>query len=327
MASELRGGAASGNFVYAHLFSPASVLWNGSAFEAFDSVDYSSYDIVMTEQGNSGIYVGDFPSAITTQGTYEAIFYTADNGSSSVEGDHIAGSQTIEWDGTAAVTNLATIPGAMSGSDWYDYVIQAFKRTDKEDEVFAATKDIIDEVRMRFVMPEDETEIQTTDLISTLGDYQLELETDFGFLIGQVFVQGSSGQGWALRQIEKQEYDEKYSVFGSAVAVRAVPKEFCIFGGKIYIGPVPDLTSYVYKINYTQDTRAEYDIDSVSIPFTDKYRRPIRAGVLSALYSDVMKNDDQAAKFGTLFENWMRMINRRNDKNRSGTTVTRYQGV
>lgn len=325
MSGELRGGSGSGNTLYANILNASAQRWNGSAFETFNAANYSTYTVTLTEQGNSGIYVGNFPPTITTPARYDVVYYLQDGGSPA-NGDHLAGTQVLDWDGAAVTTTPDVIPGAMSGTTWLAYVLRALKRTDKNTEVFDATKDKIDDIRSRLVMPDDETEIQTTDTITVLGDYQLDLETDFGMLIGQVFVLGTQNQGWALRQIDKQEFDEKYSVFGSGTAVRGIPKEFCIFGGKIYIGPTPDLTTYIYKINYTQDELAEYSASSLSVPFTDRYRQILRWGVLSDVYGDVLKNDDQAAKFGTLYENGLKKIQRRNDRNRSGVLQVRYQG-
>lgn len=325
MSGEIRGGSIPGATLYAQILNSADSRWNGSAFEAYVSANYSTYNILTAEQGNSGIYIASFPTTITTADSYEVVFY-AQQGASPAEGDPIAGSESIEWTGTEITTTPGTVLGTMSGTAWLTYVLRALKRTDKNTEIFDATKDCIDDIRRRLVMPEDETEIQTTDTISTLGDYRINLEEDFGLLVGDVFVRGTDTQGWVLNKITKREFDEKYSIRGTDAGVRSRPKDYCIFAGQIWVGPVPDVVSYVYKINYTQDELSEYSTDSLSIPFTDRYRQILRWGILSGVYGDILKNDDQAAKFGTLFENGLAKIEKRNDRNRTGTIQVRYQG-
>lgn len=326
MAGELRAGAATGFTLYARITNASSSWWNGSSFETYNAANYSNYVITLTEQGSTGIYVGDRPTGIVDVGSYEAVFYLQD-GVSPADGDRIAGTQPFTILAGGATVTSPTIPGALDGADWLEYVLQAFKRTDKNTEIFEATKDVIDDIRTRFVLSDDEKEIQVTDTIATLGEYQLDLETDFGLLIADVYVQISSNYGYPLNKISKREFDEKYSVYGTGSSVRQPPKDYCIYAGKIYIGPVPDSIAYTYKINYGMDTRAAYDSNSSSIPFTNRYRRILRWGVLSYLYSDILKNDDQAAKFGTLFENGLRGIERKDDMNRTGVIQTRYQGI
>lgn len=298
--------------------------WNGTQFEVFTSGNYSLYAVTVTEDGTTGAYGGDFPIGITTQGEYHVVYYDTNQAPGvPTEGDRIIGTQDIVWSGSEVVTTPAVIPGAMDGSDFYDYIIRALKRTDKETEVFDAVKDTIDEIRLRLIFPEDETDGDTTDTITVLGDYRLALEGDFGHLISAVvLIDGNFG--YTLEQITKGEYDRRYTGLGTSASARGRPRAFCLFDGNILVGPVPDKTTYVYKLAYSADDLASYDSDSVSIPFTDKYRELLRWGVLAKVFSDILKNDDQAAKFGTLFESKLKMIERRLDRNRTGVIHTAY---
>lgn len=213
----------------------------------------------------------------------------------------------------------------MTGANFSAYVLRVFKRTNYSTEVYEAITDALRDMKRRFDYDEAKTEKDTTDTISVLGDYRIALEGDFGhFLSAVVLIDGTFG--YTLNKISKKEYDRKYTGFGTSASARGRPKDFCIFGENILLGPVPDQTSYVYKQSYADSDLASYDSDSVSIPFTNKFRETTRWGTLQRLYSDILKNDDQAAKFGTLYENGLRIIERTIDRDRKVTVQTRFRG-
>lgn len=325
MSNELRIGSVSGLTVYAAVLNETSRIWNGSAFEVYSSGNYPNYDVTVTEQGSSGIYVGDFPVAIVDEGHYE-IFYFIQDGGAPAEGDRILGTSSVDWDGDSVTTTGSTIDGAMSGSDWLEYLKRGgFLRTDKDQELLDATKDTIDDIRRRIVTEDFLTETTVTDTITILGDYRIDLESDFGLLASGVTLQDAA-HGKPLEKISKAEFDRKYTSFGTAASVRGIPREYCISGGQIQIGPIPNSTSYVYIINYSIDDHATITESTVSVPYTDKYREIMKHGVYSRVYSD-MKLDDQAAKYGTLYENAFLKWEKREDRNRAAVRQTRYQGV
>lgn len=107
MSGELKTVSNPGLTVYAHVLSPAGLRWNGSDFEAYTAVDLSDYGISVSEQGSSGVYVGDFPSGITTAAAYEIIFFSQQGGSAA-EGDPIVGTGDVEWSGTAEVSPVVS---------------------------------------------------------------------------------------------------------------------------------------------------------------------------------------------------------------------------
>lgn len=325
MASELRAGSLPASTIYAHIYNRISRVWNGTSFVVYGVGSYSSYVITMTELGGSGVYVGDFPAGITDAGTYE-IFYYLQDGGSPVEGDRIIATGTIAWDGTTIVDDQDDIPGAMTGAEWLEYVIRAFKRTDKDTEIFDATKDCIDEMRRRLDFPEDESYTTVTDTIVSLGDYVMALESDFGKLVSVVFQESDGTSGESLEQITRAQYDREFSPFGTGASSRGRPKKFCVFNNSILIGPVPDSVSYTYKLSYYTDDRETIDTDTESVPFTQKYRETLRRGVCARLFAEIVKDDTQAAKFGGLFDNDLRYIERRDDRNRAGSIQTKYQG-
>jgi len=324
VANELRAASQSGATVYGTIFGPTSLIWNGTTFEIYSSSNRAAYVRTMTELGSSGVYVGDFPVAITTPGRYETIYYIT--GGVPAEGDAIVGTQSLNWDGTAVEVEETISTGFMDGSDWLTYVIRAFKRTDKTAEVFDATKDTIDDIRRRLKMPEDEVQVDIADQITVLGEYQMDLETDFGHLVGPIMVQ-EGNDGWDLAETSKTSWDIRYLANVTDQAARGRPVEFVIYGGKVFVGPVPDKLTYVYKMSYTRDPRATITAATAAVPFTNKHREVMRWGVLQRLYSDIVKNDDQAVKCGLLYENGLKWIEKRDDRNRGGAFATIFRGV
>lgn len=325
MSGELIAAGPPGLTLRARIINSTAHTWNGSAFVVYSSGDMASYAVVMTEQGSSGVYVGDFPIGITSAGHYQYFCHSL-QGVSLAEFDPIIATGSLDWDGSVIVETSVSVPGTLSGSDWLDYVIQVLKRTDKNTEIFESTKDIITDMRRRILFPAQEAQTDITDTISALGDYRMDVESDFATLIDDV-VLIDGNDGGPLNKIGKRRYDILYTGFGTGASARGRPRDFCLFGNQVLIGPVPDSLSYVYKINYSTDDLADYDADTVSIPFTDKYRLTLRRGVLAILFAEILKNDEQGAKFGSLYESDLKQIERQLDRNRRSTLQVRYRGV
>ena len=296
MAREIRGTSPSGT-LYARLMNPSGLWWNGSSFEAYSAANYTNYDIAMTEQGNSGVYVADFPSAITTAGSYEYFVHRL-SGGYPAEGDPVINTGKIDWTGSVSVSSVT---GAMTGSEFRDYVLRkGFKRTDKDTELYEATTDAIQEMRRRFKFDEAAVESTTTDTISTLGDFKLTLESDFGLLHGVVMEDGTNAH--TLTQASKSKFDELYPDI-NVTNDRGYPKHFCVYAGQIYIGPIPDRTSYVYRKSYSR--RAGTITSSTSgVPFTIHYRDILAQLTMALLYEGLEEMDKASyhkARFEELF--------------------------
>ncbi len=311
---------SSGNAIDALIFNSAGLVWNGTTFEAYADGTYINYVQAATEYGTSGIYVAPFPAALTSGGPF-TIYWKA----RAVAGSPNPTNDTVVGTGTYFITGEdGSIPGYMNGNDWLTYLRRAFVRTDKDQQLLDATKDTIDDVRRRMQTEDYEHEQTISDSIISLGDYQMDLERRFGVLVSRIVLMDSS-LGKPLNKISKAQYDLLYRRYGTDQTVRGVPRDFCIFGGQVLVGPVPDKTTYIYKISFSIDDHAEITTDSIAVPYTDKYREIMKFGVLSKVYSD-LKNDDQAAKYGTLFEDGIKKWERREDRNRNGVRATRYRG-
>jgi hypothetical protein len=294
MANEIRAIANPGSTVYARVMNSVGQWWNGSTFEAYAAANWSTYRVALTEQGSSGVFTANFPSGITAGGTYE--YYThLQSGGSAAEGDQAIGTGTVDWTGTAAVTAGA---GSMTGSDFYAYVLRkGFKRTDKSTELYEAITDAIQIMRRRYNFSEAETEATSTDTISVLGDFKLAIESLLGFLIGIVVEDGTDAS--PLEKVSKQEFDRLYPDI-NVTSNKGYPKHYCIFGDQVYIGPIPDSTSYVYRLAYSR--RAGAIVSSTSgVPFTNFYR-DVLADLVQALAYDGLEEYDKADRHFQRFE-------------------------
>lgn len=313
MAKEIVATSPAGT-VYSRVRGPAKTWWNGTTFEAYTAANYSNYDIAMTEEGDSGVYTADFPSAITAGGTYEYYIHRQ-LGASPAEGDPVINTGKVDWTGTASVSSPT---GAMTGSDFYDYVLRrGFKRTDKSAEIFEAITDLIQEMRRRFSFDEAETEATTTDTISTLGDFKLAIESDMGMLLGVILEDSDSGV--PIERVNKATFDRLYPSI-NVETDRGYPRHFCVFAGQIYIGPMPDSVSYSYRLSYSK--RAGTITSSTSgVPFTNLYRDVLADGVLSRAWED-MEEFDKATYYRDRFELGFITATRRERINAGDTCFT-----
>lgn len=307
MSNELRGATSVGETCYALILNSAGKFWDGSSFETFDASSYADYDFPVTEKGSTGIYLGDFPTAITSSGTYE-YFIKRQQGSSPAEDDPICNSGKVDWTGSSAIVGGS---GSMLGSDWYAYVLRGgFKRTDKETEVYEETTDAIQEMRRRFMFDEAESETTTTDTIATLGDYKINVQSDFGLLLGILVEDGQDGT--PLIQVSKHEFDNLYPDI-NVTSDRGYPKHFTIYAGSIQIGPIPDQVSYSYRCAYSQRA-GTVTSTTVGVPFTRDYRDILRDNVSARLYK-LMDEFDKSGQLRQSFEDGFLHATRRERTN------------
>jgi hypothetical protein len=103
MANELHAHATSGLTLYAVLLNSVGQVWNGSAFEAYNGANWTSYDIALTEAG-AGIYLATMPTVALGAYTY-AVYERA--GASPATTDTLRGTGSILWDGDSEVLPVA----------------------------------------------------------------------------------------------------------------------------------------------------------------------------------------------------------------------------
>lgn len=215
----------------------------------------------------------------------------------------------------------------MIGSDFLTYVKRKFKRTDKDTEIYQATTDIIADIRLRLKSDEYKEEAYIVG-ITSLGDYRISLPSDFGHLIGSVTVIDVTNDEplGVLTKISKQRYDELYQDRLLVDPVDGIPKHFCIYAEQIYLGPVPDSVDYKYQLNYTTEDYTEVDASTALVPFSDKYRNILRAGVLAELH-DGLENFEESAYWRQMYLDGVSKIEKSELDNTTAHDNMQYNGI
>lgn len=217
----------------------------------------------------------------------------------------------------------------MTGQEFRDYVVKKFKRTDKDAEIYDAITDVISDMRLQMKLDNDKSE-GTLTALTILGQYALDVPTDFCSLIGSItLINNTTGENKTLGKISKEKYDEiTTDRYFTTVAnmYKGVPEYFCVYGNQILISPVPDSLSYVYKINYTKDAHDTYTALSSTVPFTDRYRNILRSGVLKELY-DGMENFEESGYWAGEYGGGLGKIYLNEKENKSDNQSIQYSGV
>jgi len=87
----------SGATLYFQVWDSSGDVWNGSAFESYTEGNWGNYDIALSRQGTSAIYVGAFPSL--DAGRYSVLSFEQAGGSPAATDSVIASGDAV-WDGT-----------------------------------------------------------------------------------------------------------------------------------------------------------------------------------------------------------------------------------
>lgn len=135
MANELQVfNLTSGSTYYAVVLNEAGEYWNGgtSAFEAYNASHWTNYAVSSETANSAGDWLGDFPTGITTAGTYSVQVRLRAGGSAAITDTTVADG-TIQWDGTqedlpdadyegryTTSTKLNTFLGTLNLDDYAD---------------------------------------------------------------------------------------------------------------------------------------------------------------------------------------------------------------
>ena len=217
----------------------------------------------------------------------------------------------------------------MTGAEFLAYVRRILKRTDKDTEIYEATTDVIADIRLQ-LNTEDYKEEAYSAGIATLGEYKIGLPADFGHLIGTItMVDNTGGTSFTLTKLSKAQYDDKYPdrlFTDTSDQYDGVPQDFCIYGKQIFLGPVPDSTSYRYYLNYTTEDFAAIAADTDPVPFTDRYRSMLRAGVLAEVYSG-LEFFDEANYWRQMYVDGLVKLKANDDSNINDDGMVVYHGI
>jgi hypothetical protein len=107
MAGIIDVGSQSGLTLYFLIRNSSGQVWNGAAFEAYNSANWANYDIAATEQTSSGYYTATFPAAIPA-GKYSILAHQQSGGSPAL-GDPVIGVGSIFWNGTIEEQGIGTV--------------------------------------------------------------------------------------------------------------------------------------------------------------------------------------------------------------------------
>lgn len=217
----------------------------------------------------------------------------------------------------------------MTGSQFLAYVKKIFRRSDKDDEIYEATTDIVVDMRLRLLS--DDYSTISSDLASGLsaGSYTLDAPSTLGHILTDgVLIRNTSSDEtyYPLKKISKELYDEIYHENYSSTAskrVTGVPRHYAYFGRRIYLGPAVDHANYEFKINYTTSGVTDITSSTDPVPFTDKYRRILRDGVCSLMYKQ-LENFAEADKFEIDYEQGLVKISANDEFNYMDNSAMRY---
>lgn len=103
MSAIFEASGQSGSTLYGIIRNSAGQVWNGAAFEAFNSSNWSTYVVSMSEQSPTGYYNATFPAAIAG-GKYSIVVHRRDGGSPATSDTIWAGPSGFEFDGTNEIS-------------------------------------------------------------------------------------------------------------------------------------------------------------------------------------------------------------------------------
>jgi hypothetical protein len=181
------------------------------------------------------------------------------------------------------------------------------------------------------MLSDDYKEESYSTSIAAVGDYRLSLPSDFGHIIGSVSITDpDTDESYPpLAKISKEHYDELYHdrLLADAGNINTDrPRHFCIYAEQIYLGPVPDKITYKYQFNYTTENSTDIVAGATAVPFTDKWRYYVRAGVLSQLYKG-LEMFDEAGQWEIEYERGIAKIAANDKSNTDAFEQIQYHGI
>lgn len=128
MSNEIEVHGSTGLTLYGLVRNYAGQVWRPAtpAFEAYNSANYANYAtaVALTEQGATGVYLGDFPTGITTPANYRIDIRRRVGGSPAVS-DPAYALDDIKWSGTAEIVDGDVNVLYAAGTAWNSGAIGA----------------------------------------------------------------------------------------------------------------------------------------------------------------------------------------------------------
>jgi hypothetical protein len=215
MANELLIHYPTGATLYALLHDATGQVWNGSAFAAPGSANWTDYDITMAEVATAtGLYRGTMPAAVA--GAYTFIV-RKQAGVNPAVGDIAVGAGKIEWSGTAevALSALATATALATVNGKVDDIL-----TDTGTTLDTLVKDIPTNAELATALGTADdavlaaigalNDISVADIIAGITDGTIDLQE--GFRIMLAVLAGKSGGGGTSTIVFRDYADTKTRV-------------------------------------------------------------------------------------------------------------------
>ncbi|MBI4397414.1 MAG: hypothetical protein HY548_09980 [Elusimicrobia bacterium] len=211
----------------------------------------------------------------------------------------------------------------MSGSDFRDYIVRTFKRTDKDTEIYEAITDALMDMRLKFQF--DDFKVETySAAIDAAGEYKFDAPTNLGHIISVRVL--DDDDSYPLVKLSKSQFDEFYPNPNYSSVDTDKPRHYCYFGGQFLLGPVPDLTSYQYEISHAKEDETAVTSGTSAVDFTDRYREAVKEGVLERLYAS-LGDWEEASLWNSLYEARMAAIIKKEKENSQGPTQVAYNDL
>ena len=103
----------SGKNIYTIVRNSIGQVWNGTTFVSYNGSNFTDYDVLLTENGSSGTYIGDMPVGISSAGIYTIEARERISGSPA-QSDPVIAAGNIEWTGTAISYQSSTATDVMA---------------------------------------------------------------------------------------------------------------------------------------------------------------------------------------------------------------------
>ncbi|MFA5037858.1 MAG: hypothetical protein WC479_11875 [Candidatus Izemoplasmatales bacterium] len=204
----------------------------------------------------------------------------------------------------------------MTRLQFYSYIVEIFKRTDKSTEIYRALNETITDIANRY--PFENYSFQSW-IPCVVGQEDYPLPSTLVHISHPIrLLEGSAAtdDGFPLDFITKQEYDALEANPNRTSPETGEPAKYTIFSDSILLTPIPDSTDYLIEINWGKQATA-LSVDSDTASFISAWDEIIKWGTLFRVYLGLGLTED-ATPWQALYEQGInRMIDRDKDKKNS----------
>lgn len=175
----------------------------------------------------------------------------------------------------------------MQLSDFLTYLKRDFKRTDKDTEITDAYNDMVMWIAMN--MPVGDYKFQSY-IASQAGIEDYPLPSNLIHLIKPVRLllgTGSSDSGYQLEDLTKEEYDARFpNPNRTNPSNLGRPSACTVFSRSILAGPIPDVSTYLFEINWAKRPTTQ-SADSDTLSLGTEWDQVLKWGSLDRLYAGI----------------------------------------